>query len=238
MIRAIARCYLIALTLCIGMPASVEAGGCGNSYYSSSYCAPTYYPQRYIETVYVAQFLSIPLYSVGLPYAVPTPPPAVPVAAAAPSVVPASQATYPAVKAGPDINARLDKLEAAMVTLVAIVQKQQGVPTPIAPTQSPPPDQPPVTVGATEVHKTVFTTKCVVCHDAAVAEKKGGGMVLVNNGQLVPLTPTQQMKVVQQIWSRQMPPDKPLSDQEVTGVLDTYASAAVRKAPVPEQPRK
>lgn len=83
---------------------------------------------------------------------------------------------------------------------------------------APAPAQASTATVATE-HARILVSKCAACHDAAVANSKGGKLTLSSGDSLVELSDRQAMKVISQAYSSKMPKvgDK-LSDAEI-GVL-------------------
>ncbi len=89
------------------------------------------------------------------------------------------------------------------------------------PQQAPQPEQAPQQINTTTGGRLkVFTAKCASCHDAGVADKKGGGLILTAGNQLAPLSYDDANLLTRVLYTgktsagKSMPPSGPLGDEE------------------------
>ncbi len=70
----------------------------------------------------------------------------------------------------------------------------------------------------------VLTQKhCASCHDASVAQTKGGKFSMTNQGRLAEFTPEQTGKIVESVVLRHMPKSGTMSDKERLDFLAAFA---------------
>ena len=70
-------------------------------------------------------------------------------------------------------------------------------------------ERPPVSL------KALMTDRCAKCHAEAVADKSGGGFVMLNaDGTVLPFSLAEKRRIIRETKADRMPKDKPLTDLE------------------------
>lgn len=215
---------LIALLVAIASAGVAPAGGtpsrsCG-TYQAAPYVPP-------VQTAYVAP----PIYA---SFALLLTPVTYGVAPVAVTVPPAASSGEKAAKPSPADASRLDKLEAQMNRLESLLNR---LATPqAAPPPTPVPQQPKPTPEAKPEAKAppadpnaptlvaMLKNRCAACHDAKVAEEKGGKFTLTDGDKLAVLNDAQIRNVTKRAYLRTMPPVKdqgkwPALNDDEMGVL-------------------
>ncbi len=156
-----------------------------------------------VEPAVIATFaplvVAVPQYSVG--YAAPAyaPPPATP-------TPPAAAASDETAK----LRAEIASLRAEMARLKTGSPAPAEVGAKAAPSAPKAEDRPFVAV---------LQSKCASCHEARVANAKGGKLVLLNGIEPAALTPAQLLQVVRKTWDGDMPPREKLSDEDQSALM-------------------
>lgn len=210
---------VLAVAVLVSSTLSVDAGCAVQSFASYSTYTPTYYAapaqvqvKKVVAVEYLAVPVALPVYAVGYAPAY-APAPAMPTLAAAPAMTPCD------IKLS-ETNARLAALEARVGLGSAPAPAAQPVP-PGPP--APPPMQPVPPLNGNGAAKSPFTLRCAVCHDASVANAKGGKHAFFQFGAAVPLAPEIANKAIRLMMKGEMPPPKnsgKLTDQDFTAILD------------------
>ena len=221
--------------LCVfAVQAQVFGAGCRFNTCHRVYHAPYVAPVQVIEKkIVVTEFVPFIAYvPVALATYVPVAAaPAIPLAASAPvpygvpPALPVPQAQLPvAVPAVPvdPCAARMAPLLARLEALERQLQQGNGgVPNGV--------QAQPMAKGLA-----LAQNKCAKCHEAAVAEKDGGGFTMFEQGKMVELTDRQSLLCFKKVITGQMPPPKEgkLEDADGRAVLeffDTYK--ATKRSP-------
>lgn len=165
------------------------------------------YQQQYAAAVYVPLVVAVPQYSAGY---------------SAEALFGRGQPQQPAVA---DTTLAELLLEVRKIRSEVEQIKSGGKPPEIVPV---PPNKieplPPLPVKSSKVtetrpHVKVFLAKCASCHESAVAEKKGGGFKLLDDGGLVWLNDSQRLKIASSLYTGRMPKNDKCTDEEVHQIM-------------------
>lgn len=169
----------------------------------------------------VAIYAPIPVFG-----AVYTPPVAVPAAPVAPTPGPTVTAPRPALAASDEA------LQTIITELRSLKARIDSVEKKLGPTVTAPGKMPPAAEEKPEDKKAAKPTehpgvgamraKCASCHEATVANKKGGNFVMFTGASLATLQPKQILRVATQAYSGRMPPKASgvvLNDEEVAQIM-------------------
>jgi hypothetical protein len=212
---------MLAVAILVSSTLSIDAGCTVQSFASYSTYTPTYYAapaQVQVKKVVAVEYLAVP---VALPvYAIGYAPAYVPTAPAMPAPAAIPQQTPCDIKLS-ETNARLAALEARLSVGGTLAPSTQPLPPPMTPVPPLPNDS-----GAA---KSPFTLRCAGCHDASVAQAKGGKLTMFQNGLTLPIEPGIANKAIRAMMKGTMPKNGKLTDVEFTAILDELLQLSDKK---------
>lgn len=222
-----AFCVLVSSTLSVGAGCNVVQSAYYPTY-SVPYVAPYVAPVKVVNNYNkITVFDLNPGVAVGYlyPYAVPAvAAPAMPAPAAAPHQTPCESKLA-------EFSAKLALLEARLGVGSAPAAGVQPSP-PAAPAPPPMAPVPPLNGNGNGAAKSPFTLRCAGCHDASVANAKGGKLTMFQNGLALQLPPETANKAIRLMMRGEMPPPRSgtaLTDKDFTAILDELLGVSERK---------
>lgn len=136
----------------------------------------------------------------------------------------------PAPVAGQSQDAVLQALQRLEQRLAGLERRAGVAPQeapPMRQADEPPPAQGKGPAGSGGGHAAMFSKSCVVCHEASVAKRDGGGFTLMTGTTVAPLTDRQKLRIIERVRSGTMPPPDAVKAGKVKAPTDEDFDAAL-----------